>query len=107
YLRKLMPRLQITLVNRDMEKLKAAASMFNTQGISLENLHAALKDTDALVVATNANKPLIRREHLIGSRIRYIFDLSVPQNVSDDIYAMDQISCYKDRKSTRLNSSYV
>lgn len=107
YLRKLMPRLQITLVNRDTEKLKAAASMFNTQGISLENLHAALKDTDALVVATNANKPLIRREHLIGSRIRYIFDLSVPQNVGDDIYAMDQISCYNVDSISRLTDATI
>lgn len=106
YLKKLMPDLGITLVNRDPANLKQAVSMFNVQGGSLENLGNELKNADAMIVATSANKPLVRREHLIGSRIRWIFDLSIPQNVADDARAMDQIKYYNvDSISTLTNAA--
>lgn len=91
YLRKVIPNVKIVLINRDTTKLKLVASMFNVQSASLENLHEELKDADAIIVTTNANKPLVNREHLIGSRIKFIYDLSVPQNVAEDIYMIDQI----------------
>jgi glutamyl-tRNA reductase len=94
YLKKLMPNLAITVVNRDTKKLEPAASMFNIQGAPLENLRDELNNADALIVATNANTPLVRREHLTGSRVRCIFDLSVPQNVAEDVNSMDQITYY-------------
>lgn len=94
YLKKLNPNLQITLVNRDASKLEPAASMFNIQGAPLENLRNELKDADAMVVATNANHPLVHMEHLTGSRVKCIFDLSVPQNVAADVCSMDQIAYY-------------
>lgn len=94
YLKKLMPNLEITLVNRNTRKLKPAASMFNIQGAPLENLRDELKNADAIIVATNASKALVRREHLMGSRIRFIFDLSVPQNVAEDARTMHQIKYY-------------
>ncbi|HEY9486763.1 MAG TPA: glutamyl-tRNA reductase [Chryseosolibacter sp.] len=94
YLKKLIPSAKIILMNRDAEKLKTVASIFNIQGSPLENLHHELKDADAMIVATNASKPLVTREHLIGSRIRFIFDLSVPQNVAEDVCTMDQLKYY-------------
>ena len=94
YLRKLMPNVKISLINRDTEKLKPIASMFNIQGASLENLRDELKDADTMIVATNANKPLVNKEHLIGSRMKLIFDLSVPQNVAGDVCTMDQVKYY-------------
>lgn len=94
YLKKLMPGVKIVLVNRDMEKLKQVASIFNVQGAPLEHLQDELKNTDAMIVATNANKPLVNREHLIGSCIKLIFDLSVPQNVAEDVRTMDQVKYY-------------
>ena len=74
--------------------MKRIASMFNVQGAPLENLRDELKDADAMIVATNASKPLVTREHLAGSRIKYVFDLSVPQNVTEEVSAMDQIRYY-------------
>lgn len=94
YLKKLMPDIRIALVNRDTKKLRPVASMFNIQGAPLENLHDELKDADALMVATNATTPLVSREQLIGSRMKYIFDLSVPRNVAEDVCTMDQINYY-------------
>jgi len=94
YLKKLMPGVKIILINRDMEKLKKVASILNVQGASLEHLQDELKSTDAMIVATNANKPLINREHLLGSCIKLIFDLSVPQNVAEDVRTMDQVNYY-------------
>jgi glutamyl-tRNA reductase len=94
YLKKLMRNVEITLVNRNTEKLKAVASMFNIQGAPLESLYDELKDADAMIVATNAKKPLVGREHLIGARVKFIFDLSVPQNVAEDVCTMDPIKYY-------------
>ena len=94
YLKKVMPNAKITLINRDTEKLKPIASMFGIQGASLENLRGELEDADAMIVVTNANKPLVNREHLIGSRMKFIFDLSVPQNVAEDVCTMDQVRYY-------------
>lgn len=94
YLKKLMADVRIVLVNRDPGKLKSVASMFNIQEDTLGNLRGQLKDADALIVATNANEPLVNREHLGGSRIKFIFDLSVPQNVAADVYASNQIRYY-------------
>lgn len=91
YLKKLMPNVEITLMNRDTAKLKSITSVFNINGAPLENLRDELKDADALIVATNADEPLVCREHIIGSRIKFIFDLSVPQNVAEDVCTMDQI----------------
>jgi len=94
YLKKLMPNVKITLINRDTAKLKPIASTFNIQGASLENLKDELKDADGMVVVTNANAPLVNKKHLIGSRIKFIFDLSVPQNVAEDVCTMDQVEYY-------------
>lgn len=94
YLKKLMPDVAITVVNRNAKKLNSAISMFKIQGAALENLADTLKDADAMVVATNANKPLVGKEHLIGTPVRYIFDLSVPQNVAEAVCKMEQVRYY-------------
>lgn len=94
YLKKLMPHVKATLINRDAEKLKRVASMFNIEAAPLEHLHHELKTAEAMIVATNAGKPLVNTGHLIASRVKFIFDLSVPQNVADDVARMDQIKYY-------------
>ena len=106
YLRKLMPNVMITLVNRDTQKLRRATSMLKIHGVPIENLRNELKDANAMVVATNADNPLVHRMHLIGSAIRYIFDLSVPQNVAQEVCSMDQIVYYNvDSISTLTNTT--
>jgi glutamyl-tRNA reductase len=94
YLKKIMPNVKITLVGRDTEKLKRIASMFDIHGASWENLRDELNDADAMIVATNANRPLVNKEDLSGSRMKLIFDLSVPQNVAQDVCTIDQVKCY-------------
>ncbi len=107
YLRKLMPNVKISLINRDTEKLKPIASMFNIQGASLENLRDELKDADTMIVATNANKPVVYKEDLIGSRMKLIFDLSVPQNVAGDVCTMDQVKYYSVDSISTLTDANV
>lgn len=107
YLKKLMPDVEITLINRDTEKLKPVTSMFNIQGAPLEHLRDELKNADAMIVATNATKSLVNTEHLIGSRVKFIFDLSVPQNVAEDVCTMDQIQYYNVDSISMLTNATI
>ncbi|HUM65772.1 MAG TPA: hypothetical protein PLV32_08010, partial [Chitinophagaceae bacterium] len=94
YLKKLMPDVRILLINRGIGKMASVVSMFGIQGAPLENIQEELRDADAMIVATNADIPLVKRTHIVGSSVKSIFDLSVPQNVAADVRVMDQISYY-------------
>ena len=94
YLKKAMPNVKITLIVRDTVKLKPMASTFNIQVAPLENLKEELKDADGMIVVTNANEPLVNNKHVIGSCIKFMFDLSVPQNVAEDVCTMDHVEYY-------------
>jgi glutamyl-tRNA reductase len=107
YLKKVMPDVNITLINRDAGKLKPIASTFDIQEAPLENLRDELKDVDAMIVVTNANKPLVNKEHVIGSRMKLILDLSVPQNVSEDVCTMDQLEYYNIDSISTLTDANV
>lgn len=94
YLKKLMPYVEVVLINRDVEKLRIVASMFNIRGESLSKLHDEVREAHALIVTTQANEPLVNRQHISGSNVRFVFDLSVPQNVAEDVNSMKQVRYY-------------
>ncbi len=86
YLQKLRPGIGINLVNRDKTKLHLIAGNYDVTPFPIDMLDKALFDSDALVVTTNANAPLVELSHVGKSSIKMIFDLSVPRNVHDDVY---------------------
>jgi glutamyl-tRNA reductase len=86
YLQKLRPGIEINLVNRDKTKLHLIAGNYDVTPFPIDMLDKALFDSDALVVTTNANSPLVELSHVGESSIKMIFDLSVPRNVHDDVY---------------------
>ncbi|XOD69032.1 MAG: glutamyl-tRNA reductase [Flavobacteriales bacterium AspAUS03] len=74
----------ITLINRTKEKAQHLASKYHVKNQT--NLQKALDDTDILIVATSADKPIIipamlsdRKKELL------IIDLSIPENVERSI----------------------
>ncbi|HZY79346.1 MAG TPA: hypothetical protein VFE50_07485 [Cyclobacteriaceae bacterium] len=86
YIQKLRPDIQINLVNRDVTKLYLVASKHDVLPFPLTSLSDALVDSQSLVVTTNSAQPLVDLEHIEGSAVKTIYDLSVPRNVAPGVY---------------------
>jgi glutamyl-tRNA reductase len=86
YLQKLLPEVQINLVNRDITRLYLVASRYDILPFPIDSLHEALIDSEVLIVTTNAAQPLVAALHLEGSLVRIVYDLSVPRNVDVNVY---------------------
>jgi len=91
YIQRFLPNVEINLVNRDIEKLRVISEKYNTTAFVLPELDTALKSSDALIVATNASRPIVYFENLEGSAVKVIYDLSVPQNVAKEVYDSGEI----------------
>ncbi|HKU52036.1 MAG TPA: hypothetical protein VJQ25_06185, partial [Nitrospira sp.] len=86
YLQKLSPGLQINLVNRDKTRLYLVAGQYDVLPFPIAMLSEAIFDSEALVVTTNATTPLVDMDHVEGSTLKMVFDLSVPRNIHPSIY---------------------
>lgn len=94
----------ITLINRSNEKAAELASDLNLKCAPIEDVDAQLASSDIILVATNANEPIILKSYLENKGAKLIIDLSIPCNVEqsvgllDDVHLIniDQISKMKD-----------
>ena len=71
----------VTLINRSPEKADVLADELGLKSAPIENLHAEIKKSDIILVATNATEPTILKSHLEGTGEKWIVDLSIPYNV--------------------------
>lgn len=74
----------ITLINRSPGAARSFAQMHGLSFAPFEQLSDYLKKADIILVATNANKPTIRKKD-ISKNTQLILDLSIPHNVSEDV----------------------
>lgn len=72
---------RITLINRSIEKAASLAKELNVGYAPLENLREEIRNADVIVIATNADEPVILREHIVHGKEKLIIDLSIPYNV--------------------------
>lgn len=105
YIRKFLPALTINLVNRDVHKLEAVSSRYETSAFSLSDLAKALEHSDALIVTTNAEQPVVYLNDLKNSTVSVIYDVSVPQNVAREVYESDIMVLDIDTISERINTT--
>ena len=89
-----LPQSRVTIINRDHAKAELAASAFTVDCVPFEARHGILANTDALIVATASESPLISKADIDGSSIKFIFDLSVPSNVSSEVAALTGIRVF-------------
>ena len=80
-----LPSTQVTLINRTIEKAVALAEKFSMVYDSINNLQQHINDADIIIVATNADEPIITKLHLKSNSKKLIIDLSVPCNVAPDV----------------------
>jgi glutamyl-tRNA reductase len=71
----------ITLVNRSEEKAIELANGLNLKYAPLSQLNKELEDADIILVASNAEQPVVLVSHLKDSGNKLIIDLSIPCNV--------------------------
>jgi glutamyl-tRNA reductase len=95
----------ITLVNRTEETAEALAGELGLQHAPLHELQEQVALADIILVATNADEPIIRRSCLEGKGDKLIIDLSIPYNVeaaarnlsSVRLVNVDELSKLKDK----------
>ncbi len=95
----------ITLINRSAEKAIALANNFDLKAASFENLNYEVATADIILVATNAEAPVVLKSQLKDSSEKFIIDLSIPCNVEESVHELpnvhlinvDELSKLKDK----------
>ncbi|MGZ3755007.1 MAG: glutamyl-tRNA reductase [Mucilaginibacter sp.] len=71
----------VTLINRSVGKAAELAAELNLKYAVADELDEYVASSDIILVATNANEPVIRTVQLKNAGNKLIIDLSVPHNV--------------------------
>jgi glutamyl-tRNA reductase len=81
----------ITLINRTEEKAMDLAFDLGLCHAPIEDLEQQVRLADVIVVATNAEVPVLRASHLEGLTGKLVIDLSIPYNVERQVGALPGI----------------
>lgn len=87
-----IPAHQITVMNRTQEKAEAVANSFGLTVASLDRLKYEIDHSDIVLVATNAEQPIITPELIYARESKMIIDLSIPNNVAREVAAIEGIT---------------
>jgi glutamyl-tRNA reductase len=71
----------ITLINRTEEKAIELATGMNLRYANWSQMEAEVNDADIVIVATNAEKPILTCTNVQSDRLRILIDLSIPNNI--------------------------
>ena len=81
----------ITLINRTESKAAELAKELGLQYSSIQDLYLQVDQADIILVATNADEPVILQSHLINKGDKIIIDLSIPCNVEKTAQDLNNI----------------
>lgn len=82
----------ITLLNRTDEKAEALANELGLKFAPYKNLAEEVAAADIVLVATDANEPIVRMEHVENKGQKLLIDLSVPYNVDEAAKSVETIT---------------
>jgi len=82
----------ITLINRTEEKAAELAKELNLNYAPLTELNEQIQASDIIILATNAQDPIICTSQMIGASDKLIIDLSVPCNVEAGVKDLPNIN---------------
>lgn len=84
---------KLTLINRTRDRAEFVADKFNLEVADMAKLPEQLAEADLVIVATGANEPVIRVEHMQPSmekpKFKVMLDLSVPRNIDPNVATLD------------------
>jgi glutamyl-tRNA reductase len=82
----------ITLINRTKTKAEEVAGKYNLIVKNFSDLQAEIRNADVLIVATGAQHATVTKELIYTKKELLILDLSIPQNVSDDVQDLHNVT---------------
>ncbi len=82
----------ITLINRTKTKAEEVAGKFNLTVKDFSELQTEIRKSDVLIVATGAQQPTILKEMIHPKKELLILDLSIPQNVAEDVSELHNVN---------------
>lgn len=102
----------ITLINRSPEKALELANKFDLETADFKNLDKEVAIADIILVATNAEAPIVVRSQLKNCSEKFIIDLSIPCNVDESVHELsnvhlinvDELSKLKDKTLKKRES---
>lgn len=98
--------MKITVVNRNNLKAEQAAQDFGVNYAPFHSQQELLAKTDVLIVATAADHTIISKEEIERSKVKLIFDLAVPSNVSNDVRQIKGVKLFNiDELSQIINQT--
>ena len=81
----------ITIINRTNEKAAKLALELNLQYAPFLQLNEQIKLADVVIVATNAEEPVIKKSLLLQSNKKILIDLSIPNNIETSVKELPNI----------------
>lgn len=82
----------ITLINRTDDKAIELAAELGLKAAPFTAMQAEVNAADIVIVATNAEKPMITRQDLLHSGSKILIDLSIPNNIEPAAGTLPQIT---------------
>jgi len=93
----------ITLVNRTEEKAFELAGELQLQTASIDTLYDQVQQADIVIVATNANEPVIMKEDLLACGEKILIDLSIPNNIDPAAKELQHITLVNVDDLSKIN----
>ncbi len=81
---------KVKIANRTAEKAEKIAEKYHIPHINFEDFPKELEQTDILIVATGASKPILYPENMPKKDI-LVIDLSIPNNVDKTVAGVDGV----------------
>lgn len=85
---------KVTLINRNVTRAEKLGNRFDLPVAGFDNLHKHISDADLVIVATGADLPVVRMEHVPpadSGRKLVMLDLSVPRNIDPEIDRLSHV----------------
>lgn len=87
-----LPQCNITVCNRTQRKTEKLANVIGAEVLPFEALEAEVNNYDIVVVCTNSQEPIIKKEFITaGKQTKYFVDLSVPANIDPEIAELSDV----------------
>ena len=95
----------ITLINRTEDKALDLANELDLQFAAFENAAQQIHDADIIIVATNADEPVILKQHLANSGDKILIDLSIPHNIDPATKELSNVTLVNVDDLSKINDA--
>jgi glutamyl-tRNA reductase len=86
---------RLMILGRDYSRAARLAHAYGGHAIAFDRLREVVEEADAVITATSATQPILRRDHVRQrSRPLLVVDLSVPRNVGSDVAELSDVELH-------------